>query len=299
MKHLSRVLAGVDFSRPARAAFEQALAISARHGAELVVVHAVAPDEPFSRQGRWRRVLLDRLREKAARLNVPFKERVQTGDAAEILLLHARSLQPDLIVVGTHQRRGLDRLRLGSVGERVATRATVPVLIIPRRGNATGPFRHVAVAVDFGAASDRAIEQALALATAEGDRITLLHAVPGFSAGVPRRLHRFGAGQHQNQLVHEARRQLQVAVPVTRETSAAIHTRVLIGDATTEIHQAVDRIGADLLVVGVPTRGIVPRSLFGTTAARLLRMTSVPLLAVPETTAMRSGDEFAVLERAS
>ena len=41
MKQFSRVLAAVDFSKPARGAFEYALALSKQHGAELAVVQAV------------------------------------------------------------------------------------------------------------------------------------------------------------------------------------------------------------------------------------------------------------------
>ena len=43
MNQVSRVLAAVDFSKPARGAFEYALALSKHHRAELVVVHAVPP----------------------------------------------------------------------------------------------------------------------------------------------------------------------------------------------------------------------------------------------------------------
>ena len=43
VKHFSRVLAAVDFSKPARGAFDYALALSKQHGAELVVVQAVPP----------------------------------------------------------------------------------------------------------------------------------------------------------------------------------------------------------------------------------------------------------------
>ena len=97
--------------------------------------------------------------------------------------MHARSLRPDVIVAGTHQRRGIDRFAVGSVAERIAAKATVPVLLIPWRRHAgtIRPFSHVAVAVDFSTGSNRAVEQALALASDSGDRVTLLHVVPGFS----------------------------------------------------------------------------------------------------------------------
>ena len=57
----SRVLAAVDFSKPARGAFDYALALSKQHGAELVVVQAVPPNQAFSWQARERRALTARL----------------------------------------------------------------------------------------------------------------------------------------------------------------------------------------------------------------------------------------------
>ena len=47
MIQLSRILCAVEFSRPARAAFARALALSREHNAELTVVQAVPVTEPF------------------------------------------------------------------------------------------------------------------------------------------------------------------------------------------------------------------------------------------------------------
>ena len=284
LQQFSRILAAVDFSKPARGAFEYALALSERHGAELAVIQAVPRNQVLSWHARERFALSAKLRRRADLANVEFKDTVQQGDPAKIILSRAGSLHPDVVVLGTHQRAGLDRFANGSVAERVAALSTVPVLAVPyrRRPAASQPFRHLAVAVDFSVASTRAIELAFALANSQADRVTLLHVVPGFDSGVPPHLYRFGIGEYQDQLLRDARRRLQLAVPLKRQTSAAIHARVLLGDTTIEISRVVESIGADLLVVGVPKRGVVSRAMFGTTAARLLRVSRVPTLAVPE-----------------
>ena len=82
-------------------------------------------------------------------------------------------------------------------------------------------------------------------------------------------------------------------------TPAAIRVRVVLGDATPEIPRALDSIGADVLVAGVPRRGVVSRRLFGTTAARLLRATRVPMLAVPDVTTERAHQDSASLQLAA
>ncbi len=290
MKPFSRVLAAVDFSKPARRAFEYALALSRQHAAELVVVQAVPRSEGLNWHAPRRRALIAELRESAARAQVAFDAREQQGDPAEIILLHARALGPDIIVAGTHQRTGLDRLRTASVAERLVARAAAPVLLVPENGHAVGPFTHVAVAVDFDRSSERAIAQALSLARGPADRITLIHVVSGVGSDPLTEDYRLGLVEYQDQLMgddrqtlmRDARTRLQLAMAAQPRTAAAVAARVLSGDVTTRICGLVGRIGADLLVVGVPARGAVARALFGTTAARLLRASPVPVLAVPE-----------------
>jgi nucleotide-binding universal stress UspA family protein len=103
----------------------------------------------------------------------------------------------------------------------------------------------------------------------------------------------------QSPLIRDAWRQLQRAVPVKRKTRAAIHTRVLLGDTATEISRAVLDSGADLLVVGVPERGVISRALFGSTAARLLRVVNVPVLAVPHRKTADAHQESTALQLAA
>lgn len=286
MNPFSRILVAVDFSKPACDAFDQALALSERHGAELVALQAVPADQPVSWHARARITLSARLRQKAQRAHVAFTERVQRGDPAEIILLHARSLNPDAIVIGTHQRRGFDRLRHGSVAERVAAQATVPVLLVPHRhGRAIRAFRHAAVAIDFGSGTEQALEQA-SLAAGPAGTITLIHVVPRSASAVPEHLYGYGITASDEPVVHDAERRLQaLAARMKRRTSGAVLTRVLIGDPSTEIKTVVDATDVDVLVVGVSTRGLVSRALFGTTGARLLRANRVPLLAVPASSA--------------
>jgi nucleotide-binding universal stress UspA family protein len=301
LQQFSRVLAAVDFTTPARGAFEYALGLSQRHGADLVVVQAVPLNQELRWHARERLALTAELRRRADLANVQVTDRVQQGDPAKIILSQADSLHPDVVVVGTHQRSGLDRFANGSVAERVAAKSSVPVLVVPhrRRTVAVEPFRHLAVAVDFSAASNRALEQALALARRPTDRVTLLHVVPGFSSGVPPHLYRYGFAEYQDRLLRDGRRRLQLAVPLKRHTPATVHARVLLGDTSTEISRVVESISADLLVVGVPARGLVARSLFGSTAARLLRASRVPVLAVPEVTTASAGQEAALSQLAA
>lgn len=56
---------------------------------------------------------------------------VKEGDYAENILRAAKELNADLIVMGTHSRRGLDKVLLGSVAENVLHHTTIPLYILP------------------------------------------------------------------------------------------------------------------------------------------------------------------------
>lgn len=52
------------------------------------------------------------------------------GEGYEDILRRASELEPDLIVLGTHGKRGLERLFVGSTAENVMRRSAIPVLIV-------------------------------------------------------------------------------------------------------------------------------------------------------------------------
>lgn len=55
------------------------------------------------------------------------------GDSAEAILQTARSLNVDIIVMGSHSRRGLDKILMGSISESVLRHTDIPLFLIPSR----------------------------------------------------------------------------------------------------------------------------------------------------------------------
>ena len=68
------------------------------------------------------------------------------GPAADLILAQAKEWSADLIVMGTHGRRGLMRVALGSDAEQVVRAATVPVLLVRGSGQQTKNVPNVASA---------------------------------------------------------------------------------------------------------------------------------------------------------
>jgi len=61
------------------------------------------------------------------------------GRVADEIVWQAKRWRADLIVVGTHGRRGLQRALMGSDAELVARHSPVPVLLVPARGRGKPP----------------------------------------------------------------------------------------------------------------------------------------------------------------
>ena len=282
MKQLRRVMTAVDFSEPARAAFDYALGLSRANAAELTVVHAVPTDRSFRWDALQRIALVAALRRAAEAAGVRLKVSVQNGDPAGVILLHARARRPDLIVLGTNELSGLARLRLGSVAEAVALRAKQPVLIVPASATekADDPsFSSILVAVDFSAGSIASVEMALSIAN-KNSRVTLAHVVPGVTpATASRYMYRLMEPEYQRLLARDAWRRMPELMPANAKTK--VHARVVTGDAATEIGRVASEVNADLIIVGVTPRGAIGRRIFGSTAARIIRIAGRPVLAIP------------------
>ena len=116
----------------------------------------------------------------------------------------------DLIVVGTHGRKGVQRFLLGSTSEVVLHNATCPVLTIGPHVEAPRAFSltldNILFAAELGAQSKHAIEYALALAAERHAQLTLLHVLPEESRKYPdlTRVLRFAMDELQRLLPDDA-----------------------------------------------------------------------------------------------
>lgn len=131
MKTIKKVLCAVDLTKASRQAFERALSIARASQARLYVLHAVPASVPFSTLQSERLELLTDLKRRAERAGVRVRIVEQHGEPARVIVLHADSEKADLVVLGSNRRRGWQRFKEGSVGERVLRRASWPVLIVP------------------------------------------------------------------------------------------------------------------------------------------------------------------------
>jgi nucleotide-binding universal stress UspA family protein len=148
MSAYKRILAAVDGSAASNKGLREAIRLAQAEGARLCIVHvvdelpafaamdgmAMAPAGdlvPWLREG-GKRVLAraKNLSEKSGRPAKAILLEMIGGPAADKIVREARKQRADLIVLGTHGRRGVRRLVLGSDAEQVVRTASVPVLLV-------------------------------------------------------------------------------------------------------------------------------------------------------------------------
>lgn len=141
-----RICCAVDFGDPSRVAMVQAAELAKRLGADLLLVHVFVPppasasDVLVSRETTpsdvaLQQEMLERWRTEAERRSGrPTQARPLWGDPAERIVHLAKEERCDVVVVGTHGRKGVPRVVLGSVAERVARRCECPVLVVHDHG---------------------------------------------------------------------------------------------------------------------------------------------------------------------
>jgi nucleotide-binding universal stress UspA family protein len=80
------------------------------------------------------------MKQRGVEGSVAIGEASSVDDVADLVLKAAAAFSADLLVMGTHGRKGFQRLILGSVAERCLRQATLPVLLIPSAaGNDEAP----------------------------------------------------------------------------------------------------------------------------------------------------------------
>jgi len=289
-----KILVATDFSSTADSAEKLGFRLARLLGAELHLVHVrVILEDPLMAEEK--QLELERLmasvddatqeafaKGRSGEPGITVKTHlVRSVSAAEAIVETATDEGIDLIVMGTHGRRGIKHMLLGSVAENVIRSVRIPVLTVrPGIDLPTQGPKKILVAHDFSERSEHAIRVARDWAEFFDAEITLLHVVepvvyPEFYAinvlsdDVMTRLR-----DRATEALDEAVDEILGNLPV--------NTVVLIGRAADTIINEAQPDNFDLVVMG--TRGLsgLEQLVLGSVAEAVLRRCQVPLLTVED-----------------
>jgi len=294
MLSIQRVLFPTDFSEGAKRAFPQAAYLADWHDAELHILnvtgrhrhdyedakrHFPIPDETLA---EW----LRRPHRSVSGANWPDLEalpttqnQVESSEPPERIVAYAEDEDIDLIVMGTHGRRGVDRMLFGSVTEEVVRRSPCPAFTVRTDADVTPgqAVRRVLAPVDFSDASETAIQHAKEIAFTYGAEIDLLHVVeePFYPT-------EYGLGPASfptQEVLDNVEKQLG---DLAREQIGYEHIMIeaQIGQPASKILNYIEENDIDLVVIATHGRSGLDRVLLGSVAERVLRQSPTPVFVV-------------------
>jgi nucleotide-binding universal stress UspA family protein len=274
---LRQILCPVDFSDLSARALGYASLLAGCGKARLIAAYAEAFSPPLyfteSQMGELERQFRDAFQgaEAALRRFVDSHLDAEAAAATEIRVVEAlpadgirrlaQELKPDLIVMGTHGRSGVNRLMLGSVAERVLRESEAPVLTV--RGDtlaAAAPPKSIVCPVNNTPAAREALSMAAHLARCFGGEVVAVHVKEA----------------HGVQGISD----LCAWVPAEIRSHCDIKELTREGDAAEQIVSLARQMPCDLLVVGARRRRFFDSTVLGATTARVVRHAPCPVLTV-------------------
>lgn len=290
MLDIATILCPTDLSGASVQSVPMATYLARLHGADLHLLHvhllhAMSPEEddvPFPGEEEARAAL------EASVGGISWNQvvhRIERGiNAAPTIVDYADANDVDLIVMGSHGRRGFRRLMLGSVTAEVVRYARRPVLVVRHDEDAAPPAEvdRLIVPVDFSPESQEAVAVAIELASTLDVPIELLHAVEP----IPYVQMAYPIAVDAGEFKAHAQRRLDEMVEEL-DTSREIRTTVAVAAAEQAVVDAAHRSPAPLVVMASHGHSGLARVLLGSTTERLLRNAPCPVLVAPTGTEER------------
>jgi nucleotide-binding universal stress UspA family protein len=275
---MQRILCPIDLSERSIDLLKYAAAIQRWYGGCVTLLH-VAHTMP-------REQVIEHMRQVAAAAaiaNGHVSYETEAGDPAAAIVDRALALSADMIVVGTHAKRGIDGLVLGSIADSVLRRAPCDVLTIPAAmgaGIAQVRFSTIVCGVDFSSQSLDALRAGFEIAGRIDARVVLVHAIEWLAEEQPPDTVEFNVSDLRARLVYDAQQKINGLVDEATSAGRSVRTRVLTGRAYREVLKVACDEQADLIVVGRHGRSGAALPLVGSTAEQIVRRSHCPVLTV-------------------
>jgi nucleotide-binding universal stress UspA family protein len=292
MELIRNIVVPTDFSPLADAACERAASLARLFGAAIHLVHA--PNFPLVTAGEgsvppnfW-----DDLRQAAKGPLEQARKRIEArgvqlvtakiSDALDAVHGIAEAVdaeRADLVVMGTHGRRGISHAFLGSVAERTLRTVDTPVLAVKEDPEtAAQPIEKILLAVDFSPHSERSVEWTASLAGRLKASVEVLHAFdlpPDYNPYVSE----FGADLERRIEAHVSGRLGAICDRLAKHGIRA-NARFGRGRPDAVIAHVAREIGCQLIAMGTRGQSGVAHVLLGSVAERTLRAAPCSVLCV-------------------
>ena len=284
---IKTILCPVDFFAASDAAVQYATGLAQNYDAGIRLLHVLTPVPVTAYEyavdtSPIMKAMEDKAREKLTSLaagvrqaGVDVEFEIRTGDVYEEVKRSIEFVKPQILVMGTHGRRGVERWFMGSTTEKLLRHSPVPLITISATGEKAGAprFKRILVTTDFSDGTSDALSYAFSVAQENESKITLLHVVHDVAADV--------SGKYRESLLEGVEKQLDDLVPPEATTWCDVNTQVEIGVPYRIILRVLEDEKIDLLVMNIHGKGMLDRALLGSTAERVVRVAPCPVMLIP------------------
>jgi len=280
------VLCALNLSDISAHVLAMAAEVAEAYDAKLLVMHVIEIWDPrydfmmADLAKQLEKQAQDKLRAELERLGktstVPVETIITKGPATLKILQTIRERRPDLIVLGSHGRRGLDRALLGSVTDAVLRVSPTSVLTVRPLKNPD--IKTIVCAVDFSSCSRAALERAVELARLE--KLPAIKVLNVFE--VP--LGFMEAGMTYETVLTKLdtvrKNEMDGFLRSVNTAGVVCEPVAMEGPPAATVAQYAERIGADLIVVGSHGRSRLTAFVLGSISTRIIHQAKVPVWAV-------------------
>jgi nucleotide-binding universal stress UspA family protein len=279
---LNHILLATDFSEASKTALRYACNLARSYGSTLFVAHVVPPEPylavpmepiPVDLDIFWNREKENMAEFVSAKVleEIPHENILQRGELWDVISTVIDRNNVDLVIAGTHGRKGLKKMVLGSVAEKIYRQAKCPVLTVRPEVAETSPswqVNRILFATDFSETSLHALPYALSLAEENHATLILVNVAPL----VPY--------QYKQSIIDSTSKRLRGLIPP--DSACEPDFIVCFDFAPGAILQIARDRQADLIVLGVKRRAAAGFSshLPWSTASEVVSAAPCPVLTV-------------------
>ena len=291
----SHLLVPLDGSHLAESVLPAAEAIARQFGASVTLLHVIEPRPPARVHGERHLSTVPEAEAYLAEVvahafaGLPVRTHIHgpaDADVAASIARHTNELRIELIVLCTHGRGRTRDLLYGSVAQQVLRQGQVPVLLVRADGAAPAFLcERILVPLDGSPASEAALPAAEAVARAFVGRLHLVTIVPtAATVSADRALAARllpGATAASLELEEDAMRTYLTGVAERlRGAGVVADAEVARGDPASGVLDAIDRSGADFVVMATHGRSGLSAAWAGSVASRISARCRKPILLV-------------------
>jgi nucleotide-binding universal stress UspA family protein len=283
---LARIMVATDFSTYSDQALDCALSLARRFNSKIYLTHVVTLAGHGVMEAEVGALSHEQLRDLAEKSTRKIEDSGRLSSVPHEVLIEEGTLWPalenliqkheiDLLVVGTHGRTGALKVLAGSSAEQIFRQARIPVLTVgpavPRQPLSEAGFNNILCATDFGAAAEREVAYAFALAQEHGAKLVLLHVTPPAAT----------VSERDTVLKKETDlRKLSELVPTGVDLVCKPEYRLASGEPVKEILWIALKTDADLIVIGAKKRESLAGHIPHTKAYRIVCGARCPVLTI-------------------